>query len=311
ERMFNGRWMSVQREASQRSDFDNAWEVETEHFHVRTNVSLEMGVQISRRMEDFHNFFLREFTPFFNTPQQMQQLFTTGIRRSAPPRQFRVYYLSSKKEFVEMLQARQPNISMANGLYMPNDRIAYFYFDDRPDAMETLYHEVTHQLLGESLSKTVPVGENSDFWVIEGIACYMESLKRENGKMTLGDPMYDRFYWARNRYLRDNFYVPLAQFAAMGMREFQHQPGEKLLWSYSQSSGLVHFFMHAEGGAYRDALVTHLSEIYRPNRRIRPVPSLAELTGLSFQQLDQKYGQYIRNQQKALQNRQPLQPASE
>ncbi|MCA8996197.1 MAG: DUF1570 domain-containing protein, partial [Planctomycetaceae bacterium] len=216
-------------------------------------------------------------------------------RRSAPRRQFRVYYLSSKKEFVEMLQARQPNISMANGLYMPNDRIAYFYFDDRPDAMETLYHEVTHQLLGESLSKTVPVGENSDFWVIEGIACYMESYETRTEKYPIGHPQHIRIYWARKKVLDEGYYIPMRKFTALSQNQFQRpSTGEILHAYYSQATGMVHFFLHYENGLYKDAFIQYLSDVYNPNSRVRANhPTLEQLTGVRFETLDQQYRDYL------------------
>lgn len=57
----------------------------------------------------------------------------------------------------------------------------------------------------------------------------------------------------------------------------------------------MHFFMHYDGGRYRDALIEHLSEIYRAGPRQRlAVRSLAELTGTSYPELDQQYLEYMR-----------------
>jgi hypothetical protein len=144
------------------------------------------------------------------------------------------------------------------------------------------------------------VGEAANFWIIEGLACYMESLKRQDGQFVLGDPAFVRFHWARHRFLVDGYYVPLAPFASMGMQQFQHQSAEDLSRNYSQSSGLVHFFMHYEGGLYRDAMIEHLSQIYAPGKRITAPQSLAELTGLSFAELDEQYKDYLRAQQLAI-----------
>lgn len=314
ERYFRGRWMPAAQENAIRQDFQNAWEVRTEHFLVKTNHSLERGVEVATKLEEYHDFFAQTLVGFFYHPDELQKLFNAASysRRNQQAQPFVVHYYRTREEYNRELVERVPQVAITNGLYHNGSRISYFFHDPKENTDSTLYHEATHQMLFEtrfSPQNAQWVGQDENFWIIEGIACYMESLKRENGKMTLGDPEFVRFYWARNRYLRDNFYVPLAEFASMGMRQFQNQPGDQLSWSYSQSSGLVHFFMHAEDGAYRDALVQHLSEIYRPNRRIRPVPTLAELTGLSFRELDQKYGEYIRTQQQALQHRQPLQPA--
>jgi hypothetical protein len=52
--------------------------------------------------------------------------------------------------------------------------------------------------------------------------------------------------------------------------------------------------MHFDGGRYRDALVTHLSQLYSNDIRKREHPqALDELTGESFIDLDRLYGEYV------------------
>lgn len=296
ERFFNGRWITADKEAVLRSDFQYGWEIETEHFEVKTNVSLETGVDISRKLEEFQQFFVREFTPFFNTPQQMQQLFDLGSRRNGNGRRFRIHYLRTRDEFISLLKPRQSNIELANGLYMPDDRIAYFYYDKRADALETLYHEVTHQLLGESSTKSFAVATDADFWVIEGLPCYMESFNVRDDQYPIGHPRHIRIHWARRKVVEEDFFVPMRQFTALGQREFQSPATADLLHAYySQATGMAHFFLHYQDGLYRDAFVQYLSNIYNPVERIRNNrPTLEELTGVRFETLDQQYAAYLK-----------------
>ena len=314
ERRFGTRWMPAEQEADIRRDFKNAWEVQTEHFLVKTNYSLERGVEVAKKLEDYHDFFVETFPGFFYSSDQLEKLFKSAgqsaRRKVTPP--FVVHYYRTREEYVRELKESVPQVAITNGLYHNGTRVSYFYHAPKENNDATLYHEATHQLLYESrFSKqnSRDVGGEENFWIIEGIACYMESLERKDGQIKLGNPEYDRFYWARNRYLSQRYYVPLGRFASMGMREFQHQPGEQLSWNYSQASGLAHFFMHAQEGAYRDALIEHLSQIYDPTRRNRTAQTLAELTGVSFQDLDKQYGEYLRAQQEAVNDRQPLVPA--
>jgi hypothetical protein len=52
--------------------------------------------------------------------------------------------------------------------------------------------------------------------------------------------------------------------------------------------------MQYDAGHYRDALIEHLSEIYRAGARGRlAVRSLAELTGVSYDELDRQYEAYM------------------
>jgi hypothetical protein len=183
---------------------------------------------------------------------------------------------------------------MTNGLYYTSDRIAYFYYDPNQKEQDTLFHEATHQLFYENDRKDRMIAMNANFWIIEGIACYMESYHAEKGQSFVGDPKHVRIEAARHRVLLDNYYVPLARFAEMGMPAFQG--AREISKNYSQAAGLAHFFMHYQGGRYRDALIEHLSEIYRAGQQQRlAVRSLAELTGVPFGDLDHQYEDYMRS----------------
>jgi hypothetical protein len=156
ERLYNGKWISAEKEAAIRSDFRQAWVVLTEHFEVHTNYSLERGVELGVALEDYHRFFVRNFAAFFSTPQQMQALFDGGSAdlRGNDRTRYTIHYYRSRAEFIARLEDKQPSIEVSNGLYLPADRVAYFYHHDDaqdPDGnMATMFHEVTHQLLGES-----------------------------------------------------------------------------------------------------------------------------------------------------------------
>ena len=304
QRNFRGRWMSAEDEATLRHDFKNAWEIETDHFLIRTNHSLERGVEVGVLLEKFHRFFRREFAAVFDTPQQMQKLFEGGSGSRRSQRRHEVHYYQSRSEFVLRLRDKQPGIERSNGLYMPRDRTTYAFFSaDLAANEETLLHEVTHQLLSESQLRVPEVGREANFWLIEGIACYLESFEvDERGRVRVGDPRHIRIRNARDRLLAMNFFVPLRKFTELGMWAYQHPPnGDTLSGYYSQGSGLTHFFLHYEEGIYRDAFIEHLAQIYSPIARIRANPdSLSKLTGVSIDELDRQYRSYLTEMQSAL-----------
>lgn len=298
ERLFQGRWMSAEKEAGLRAKFENAWIVLTEHFEIHTNESLEGGVELGQALEEYHAFFRREFAAFFNTPQQMQRLFDgggTALRNSGS--RYRIHYYASRDEFIERLVRKQPNIAITNGLYMPGDRVAYFFHDPEVGAAnrETMFHEVTHQLLSESNPRPIDVGREANFWLIEGLACYMESFQITPEGTSVGRPGHIRIYWARERLVNEDFFVPMRQFTALGMNEFQRPADIATLQRYySQASGMAHFFLHYEDGAYRDAFIEHLAQIYSPSERVRRSPQTLEtLLGIPFETLDAQYKEYM------------------
>jgi hypothetical protein len=307
ERYFKGRWISSAKEAELRRDFRNAWEVDTDHFHVKTNHSLERGVEIATALEEYYRVFFQTFAAFFNTPEQLQKLFegnARGRRRSFNNKQYIVHYYRTRDEYNQQLVKKIPQIGITNGLYYPADRIAYFFHNPQATDNSTLYHEATHQLFYENELRRWQIGERKDFWIIEGIACYMESFRRENGRFSLENPLYTRFVAARHRFLVDKYYVPLERFASMGMHEFQTDPS--IARNYSQASGLTQFFMEYKGGKYRDALIEHLTQLYRQNPRSRTeTQSLAELTGTSFTELDKQYGEFLKKLENDLAIRKP------
>src|SRR5690606_41316374 len=59
-------------------------------------------------------------------------------------------------------------------------------------------------------------GVRHNFWLIEAIACYFESLAPREGYLTVGGTETQRFRAAQYRLLNDRFYVPLAELCGLG-----------------------------------------------------------------------------------------------
>jgi len=287
-----GTWKPAAVVAQLRRDFDkNPWQIRTEHFLVKTNHSLEAGVRVASLLEEFYHYFFQTFAGFFNSRQQMQKLFAgTQVANRRPPKPYVVHYYRNKQEYVDRLKQYIPQIGITNGLYLFSQRVCHFFHSPNEDNTSTLYHEATHQIFYESIRRNRLVAKKEHFWIVEGISCYMESFQSKDGTVSLGHPRHPRFVAAKYRYVNEDFYVPLKEFTQMGMQTFQTH--KNIRKNYSQASGLTKFFMEYDGGKYREALIEHLSQIYRANPRSR-VPSLDELTGVSYAELDRQYGEFI------------------
>ena len=297
ERFCHGKWMTAEREETIRSDFKDAWEVDTEHFHVRTNYSLQKGVHLAAAVEIFHRYFMREFASFFKTPQQLDKLFASGTAAKDGDL-YEIYHFRLQQEFVDWLKKEGPLVSQINGLYLPSDRRAYFFHNPKitdEESLQTLYHEVTHQLLSESTVHTVPVGHSRDFWVVEGIACYFESFHvSEDGTVSVGNINHPRIAAARNQVVVTQDQEPLARFTASGMLIFQKGNTPTLQKRYAQATGLAHFFMHYQDGVYRDEFIEYLTRVYTPDQRIRGTKTLEDIIGVPFATLDTQYAAYFK-----------------
>ncbi len=298
ERFYKGKWMTAEREESLRSDFRNGWDVETEHFKVQTNHSQQKGAHLAASVEVFHHYFMREFAAFFQTPKQLDKLFKDGTGARSGDR-YDIDHFRLQSEFINRLAKQCPSAGQINGLYLPQERKAFFYHDPKlPDAasLETLYHEVTHQLLSECSTKPIPVGHSRDFWVIEGIACYFESFQvAEDGSITVGDINHPRIQAARDQVMVNMDYEPLARYTAAGMLVFQRGELPVLQRRYAQATGLTHFFLNYQDGLYRDGFIEHLAQIYSPDERVRAkAKSLEQILLVSNSTLDEQYKNYIR-----------------
>jgi len=306
ERNFKGRWVTTAKEDVLRQSFADCWEVRTDHYLIKTNHSLERGVELGKALEDYYEFFNETFAGFFNTPEQLKKLFE-GAAKSARPdaKQYVVHYYRTREEYLDRMKKQFPNIGQTNGVYMTNDRVAHFYHDPSVQNEATLFHEATHQLFFESHNQPRPIGDKAHFWIIEGIACYMESFHCKNGVVSVGDPQYIRFAGARANLLSEtSYYVPLREFSGLGTQQFQNAPQPELMKNYTQASGLARFFMHYDNGRYREALVTHLSQLYSGNNNIRnQAQGLDALTGVAFEDLDCQYLEEARKVEQAANSR--------
>ena len=165
ERNFKGRWISAEKEKELRRDFNSAWEIRTDHYLIKTNVSLERGVEMGKALEDFYGVFHETFAGFFHTPEQLQKLFDGTSKSMRADKPYTVHFYRTREEYLERLRKFFPSIDQTNGVYMTHDRVAHFYYDPANDHDGTLFHEATHQLFFESHHSNRTISERNHFWI--------------------------------------------------------------------------------------------------------------------------------------------------
>lgn len=292
ERFYRNRWHSVQKEAELRRQWVHAWEIETDNYLLKTNVSLEEGVVLAKKLEVFHEWFQRAFPAFFNTPAQLKMLFGQANRRRRVKRSpYVVHYYRDKEEYVRRLIKKNPQIAITNGIYTPDERTSHFYVDPNSDIESTVYHEATHQILFELNPIPRRIADNEHFWIVEGFACYIESFRPLADGISVGNPDYVRFFFAQHNLIEDGFFVPLDRFASLSKNAYQTPM--HISERYSQASGLVHFYMHYKNGLYRDAMIDHFAALYRPIAPGFRIGGMDQFTGVPYSKLSQQYREYI------------------
>jgi hypothetical protein len=288
QRWCDGRWITAAEDADRHRDIQSGWDIETEHYTIRTNHSLKAGVALGVKLERLHRLWQEMFVCYWASEADVIAMFDGRSRPAAHPSpRHSVVFFRDHDDYNRSLRAAMPNIGISVGVYLDRLRRAYFFADKQNDD-RTLYHEATHQLFHESRPVAPEVGVKTNFWIIEGIAMYMESLRQEDGFYVLGGFDDERLHAAQYRLLVDKFYVPLQPFCGYGMTRLQSDPRIRTL--YSQAAGLANFLVDYDGGQYRDALVSYLVAVY--TGRDDP-DTLAKLTSTGYSELDKQYHAFL------------------
>jgi hypothetical protein len=206
---------------------------------------------------------------------------------------FRVEYFRDRNDYLRSLRAAMSRLdtSLGNvslGVYLQKKKTAYFFAGQDSDS-RTLYHEATHQLFAQSRRVWPEAGSEGNFWIIEGVAVFMESLQEKDGYFVLGGFDDVRVNAARYHLATKDFYIPFATL--VGYRRDRLQRDPKIESLYSQAAGMTDFLILCDGGRYRDALVDYLIEVYTGHDR---PDTLSKLTGSSYEELDRQYRRFMR-----------------
>lgn len=308
-RWYRNSWLSAEQDAKLRANIKNGWRVETEHFTVTTNHSLEEGVKLARQLEELLEVWQRVFVAYYLTPEELRARLTIAenLAKPNPPnatkaaerpkpkplpfngKHFQVVLFVDQNDYNAALKPAQPRIEMTLGIYFASTKTAYFFAGENQD-QGTLWHEATHQLFQEMRATSPEAGMRGGFWMLEAVACYMETLEVTDQGWWLGGADKPRLLAARQRLLGDRFYVPLQDLTARGVKEMQADPDLPKI--YSQSAGLWQFFMHGQGGVLREPAISFLPVLYA--NRATPT-ELSRALNKPLGSIDAAYREYIQD----------------
>jgi len=191
----------------------------------------------------------------------------------------------NQREYIAHLLRIEPAIARTNGFYHAPGRTAYFFSAEA----RILFHEGTHQILAERFFYDKTPDFRNNYWVIEGIALLMETLRIEEDRYVIGDIFANRLYSAKVYRFERGHNLSIERLTAMSASDIQSS--RDLQQIYSQSAALTHWLMFAEHGRYRTALFELLRRTYcdlaTPN-------TLSELTGFSYEELDARYTEFLK-----------------
>ena len=295
ERLYRGKWISEKEDIRRHRQMRNGWKVETDHYEVTTNLSLQAGVKLAQELEAFYNVWSQLFADYYFSSQLLEK---QVLQTNDPPvnrKKYKVHYFRNRAEYDLALARIQPGISGKTlGVYIEKIKTAYFFAPAEDNKEEeslsqiTIWHEATHQLFAERIATRKVSGLKNNFWIVEGIACFMETLHQEEQGWRLGGPMAGRLAAARIRLERDHFYVPFAEMVTLGAKAMLSNPQYRTL--YTQAAGQAAFLMTARHGRFRQTAIEYLRRVYRGQAKLG---TLALLTGIPLTTLDRDYREFL------------------
>lgn len=257
---FNGQWLPKEKVEELRRDWANHWVYETEHFQVHTNAPLADAVEFGREVEKLYAFFFRVFVDYYAVKGAPDPALVFGGGKDLGTRKLWLNYYRSRESYLEACRtdpqlAGDPLLAQSAGFYDPNTGKAYFYREEQGPDLTTIYHEVTHQIFGE----TGPRGPKPPTWMVEGLAVFMEDpvVRGEEGSerllagtepppgISMGKAPKNLPEWLKACGDRDTFH------------------GGARRENYALGGTVVHFFLLYQGGRYRSGFVRWMQEAYK------------------------------------------------
>lgn len=295
ERFCAGNWVSLT-EANQIHGraVEAGWRIQSEHYDLMTNHSLEEGVRLVRLLENFYRVWKLVFFRYMASDEQLASLFD-GKSASVPLRRHRVFLYRDREDFVRSQQSETKlDASQFAGFYRHrgNEGACYFYAVEanapewqRHGVVRTMYHEATHQLFCETRQTISRYGSKQNFWLVEGVATFMESMHPEGEDyFAVGGSGDSRLRGARQLGVA----MPIDDFCRLDYNGFIQYP--QLNAVYSQAAALFHFLFFHEQGTWQDAMIVYLRQVY--SEKDDPA-TLRKLTGMSYTELDKLFKEFL------------------
>ena len=301
-------WLPAAQADALRREFAKGWQINTEHFAIRTNVPLAEVIAFGRNLEAMHDVFFSLFADLIGSDHPLTNLSRPAKTPPGPARKpHRVFYFAEKEEYVQfLLPVQGEGVRDSLGTYLPvkeSKRLGLpggtsFFFRDpggQLDATETLYHEVSHQLLFESVVGNGYDEKRSNFWVFEGLGTYFETLRPEpDGSIQIGGLVGKRIEVARDRLIANREFIPIGRLASYNKNLFNGGNGNDIFLNYAEAMALSVYFMQSHDARYREAFIGYARDVYKGKLKPGAGKSLEDRLGVKLGEIDRDFLGYLR-----------------
>jgi Leucine Rich repeat len=230
----------------------------TPHFEIASQSDTRSTVEVANLSEQAFAVWKQFFYSAWANKQTVAPEYVEQIDHK-----FSVVLFRDRESYTKALRS-VANISNSTGYYDPNEKVVFFYWDQEKTP-STLVHELTHQFFYEASANPVELDANrgKGFWVIEGVALYMESLSTRGcgGSLIveLGGWDAPRLQAGRYRRLHDKYWVPWEEFHWADGKRFRAE--EDIRAWYSQATGLAHLWLDGSIDK-RVAFAAYVASVY-------------------------------------------------
>jgi len=280
EMFYQGRWMPIAKVEEIRSSWGNCWTLNTEHYKVKTNVSLADAVAFENILEENYKLFFRVFISYFSSKDQGEMLFGSKAGKNL----MAVNYYTTAEEYAKHVGIKLKGTA---GVYLGAEKSANFFRIDWNSNIRILKHECTHQLFFES--RRVFGMSTYGAWVVEAGATYMESCRRVDGKLVTEGREAPWVKQYRALLGAGGKVTSLETLDQCSYEAFQGLPA-----AYPQAAALACFLMEAQDGNYREAFVDYIEAYY--TSKLNKGGVLDEYVGVPYDELEDEFHKYILGQ---------------
>jgi hypothetical protein len=224
------RWLPFVIDAQPRR-WSDAWQIDTTHYALRTNLTLETAVRTALELELFY----RSFMSQFGAPLKLHEILA--------PLTFQMH--ADRGSF--------PEIASGRGSYFDREQRRVLINAEGGLVRGLVFHEATHQLLA-GLASNLPA------WVDEGLSEYFASLWANEAVRGREFPNAILKYHFATVAKAEKPYS-LEKLLAMSSGDFIASKNAEL--KYAQAYSLVYFCLHGEDGVYRNGFFHFLRGLSR------------------------------------------------
>ncbi len=251
-------------------------EIETPHFMVHSQAGRDVSFSVVEDLQRCYWIWTQLFFPVWEASDQVTAILgelssddsvarylENHSGRISIKRKLRVVLFRDSNEYARALARDVPGIERSTGFYSDARKTMCLYASDSGDAA-TRRHELVHQLFREatrsSLGRSMP-GEQSGFWLIEGIAGYFESLHVDDSIATVGGWDSPRLQFGRYRTLVSGDHMSIDELQSDGRMAAQKR--DDIARWYAHAITQTHRLMDGGNPSDRMWVYQTLAEMYR------------------------------------------------